>query len=474
MGSWCAENLRDAKAWSDQKLPINVSSDQAAKLFDASIRQLVSWIDCKQLGGLESTMAQMHDAEPEFLMGRVFKLGLNALGTGRSIRTDLAFGKELDSLVLDAKNRGNSREQQHARAVQLFANGEMQSACVEWEKILAEHPNDLLALKLSHDAYFFQGDKYGKRNSIARVIDKWDKSWPCYSYLHGMFAFGLEECGLYAEAEKHARIGLEMQRQDCWSTHALAHCYEMASNFAEGIRFMESTEADWAPCTFLACHNYWHTALFYIEKGDYETALSLYDKKMAGRGAMLDMVDAASLLTRFNLDGIALGPERWEAVLDLIEPHIQDQVLAFNDAHISMVLSQLADNKRGKQLAAKHAECMDNFVRKASGDNARITRDLGKQICDSIVALNSYQNYAQSFDTLYPIRTQLYRIGGSDAQRDVFTQMLIHAGFRTVDDERERKTLEVIRERENYKPNSALAKRLLQRHREDGANSAAT
>lgn len=29
---------------------------------------------------------------------------------------------------------------------------EMQSACAEWEKILAEHPNDLLALKFAHDA----------------------------------------------------------------------------------------------------------------------------------------------------------------------------------------------------------------------------------------------------------------------------------------------------------------------------------
>lgn len=28
----------------------------------------------------------------------------------------------------------------------------------------------------------------------------------------------------------------------------------------------------------LACHNYWHNALFYIEKGDFETALTIFDK----------------------------------------------------------------------------------------------------------------------------------------------------------------------------------------------------
>jgi hypothetical protein len=42
-----------------------------------------------------------------------------------------------------------------------FINSEMQSACIEWEKILAEHPNDLMALKFAHDAYFFAGDKAG-------------------------------------------------------------------------------------------------------------------------------------------------------------------------------------------------------------------------------------------------------------------------------------------------------------------------
>jgi hypothetical protein len=33
------------------------------------------------------------------------------------------------------------------------------------------------------------------------------------SYLHGMYAFGLEECGQYPEAERHARLGLQLQPQ---------------------------------------------------------------------------------------------------------------------------------------------------------------------------------------------------------------------------------------------------------------------
>ncbi|VBB35509.1 unnamed protein product, partial [Acanthocheilonema viteae] len=60
-----------------------------------------------------------------------------------------------------------------------------------------------------------------------------------------MYAFGLEECEQYDEAESYARKGLELNRYDAWATHALAHCMEINGRFEEGICFMESTETDW-------------------------------------------------------------------------------------------------------------------------------------------------------------------------------------------------------------------------------------
>lgn len=46
-------------------LQISGSSNEAAKLYDATLRQLVSWIDCDQLGGIISTTEQMLKAEPD-------------------------------------------------------------------------------------------------------------------------------------------------------------------------------------------------------------------------------------------------------------------------------------------------------------------------------------------------------------------------------------------------------------------------
>ena len=150
-------------------------------------------------------------------------------------------------------------------------------------------------------------------------------------------------------------------------------------------------------------------------------------KERSKSGAMLDMVDAASLLTRFDLEGQDPGRERWEALLGLVQPHTEDHVLAFNDAHIAMVLSRLDDEElvqKHSASIAKYSRLWDfdlrsikcrKFFSESTGDNARIMRDLGEQICESVVAFNS-EKYELAFDCLYPIRTQVFQIGGSAAQ----------------------------------------------------------
>ena len=82
-------------------------------------------------------------------------------------------------------------------------------------------------------------------------------------------------------------------------------------------------------------------------------------KERSKSGAMLDMVDAASLLTRFDLEGQDPGRERWEALLGLVQPHTEDHVLAFNDAHIAMVLSRLDD----EELVQKHSASIAKYSR---------------------------------------------------------------------------------------------------------------
>lgn len=458
MAEWCAENLRDCQAWRAEGIQMSTSSNEAARLYDGLLRQYVSWSDCEKLGGMDKTLSKMMEAEPDAIMSRVISLGLEAMGTGRSVRLDEEYQNELKQLLKDALKRGTEHEKTHAKAVHMFANDKMVAACEQWEKILEQTPNDLLALKFAHDAYFYLGDKEAIRDSIARVFPKWKTATPCYSYLHGMYAFGLEECGQYEEAEKQARKGLELNRHDAWATHAIAHCMEMNGRAQEGIKFMESTEKDWSSCFMLACHNYWHTALYYIELQNYEKALAYYDREIAERtksGAMLDIVDAASILLRFQMEGVSVG-SRWKALLPIVEPHAHDHILAFNDAHIRMVIEGCDEGNSRKD----HYDSISSFVSKSSGDNSERTLQLGQPICNAITRYHQ-KDYHGVVELLAPIRQNIYRIGGSNAQRDVFTQLLINSALCSADVNDHKLAKVILEERNEVKKNSLLGQRLL-------------
>ena len=77
----------------------------------------------------------------------------------------------------------------------------------------------------------------------------------------------------------------------------------------------------------------------------------------------MELIDTSSLLSRLEVEGINVGNQRWKGLIPLVEPYIGDQVIAFNDAHIAMVLSHFdEDNEREENLANLHVKNISNFV----------------------------------------------------------------------------------------------------------------
>lgn len=54
------------QSWADNGIKLSTPSDEAAKLFDGAVSQFIGWYDDKQLGGMDSTMKKMLEADPEF------------------------------------------------------------------------------------------------------------------------------------------------------------------------------------------------------------------------------------------------------------------------------------------------------------------------------------------------------------------------------------------------------------------------
>lgn len=65
----------------------------------------------------------------------------------------------------------------------LWASRNFPKACELWEQILRDHPTDMLALKFSHDAYFYLGYQEQMRDSVARIYPFWTPAIPLSRYV---------------------------------------------------------------------------------------------------------------------------------------------------------------------------------------------------------------------------------------------------------------------------------------------------
>ena len=178
------DNWRDCDAWRKQNLSMNTTSNDAAKLFDVSLSQLIGYYDNKNYDGLESSLNSMIAADPDFVLGHCLKTGIELLGSNallNSYQNNIDLIKQKSILLQPHLTK---REINHVRAIDLLHQGELIDAVNIWENILIDNPTDVLALKFAHSSYFYLGNSKQMRDSVARVLPYWTKSTPYSNYLN--------------------------------------------------------------------------------------------------------------------------------------------------------------------------------------------------------------------------------------------------------------------------------------------------
>jgi hypothetical protein len=387
---------------------------------------------------------------PDFVMAHAFRGWLHLLGTEPAglpvAREALAAVKSLPA---------TRQEQGHLTAIGHLIAGRWQAASQVIEDVAIDNPRDLLALQAGHVIDFFRGDSRMLRDRIARTLPSWSAGVPGYHAVLGMHAFGLEETGDYAAAERSGKKAIEIEARDSWAQHAVAHVMEMQGRQSDGIRWMEGNTEGWTRDNFFAVHNWWHLALYYLELGETRKVLDLFDGPIYGGRSkvVLDMIDASAMLWRLHLRGIDVGA-RWDWVADAWEPIADAGNYAFNDVHAMMSFVGAGRKDAIRKVFAAQAEAM-----KASGDNAAFTREIGHPVAKAIQAFGN-QDYDETIRLLRPVRHIAHRFGGSHAQRDVLDLTLIEAALRA-----NRYTLAaaLASERTAVKPTSPLARLFVHR-----------
>ena len=367
---------------------------------------------------IEATLAR----HPDFIMGHCLRAALLASTTEKAALPMLRESVEAAEALAPAANR---REQGHIAAARAWLDGDFEAAVRRWGDVLFEYPRDSLALQIAHLGDFYLGHSAMLRDRIARVLPAWDEGVPGYGYVLGMHAFGLEETGDYARAEAAGRKAIELDPRDPWSAHAVTHVMEMQGRSADGIAWLEQNGPHWASDNGFAFHNWWHLALFHLDRGEPERALAVYDRAVRPRPStiVLEMIDASALLWRLYLLDVDTG-ERWQELADAWEPLIDDGFYAFNDAHAMMALVAAGrEAAAGRLLATMHRRAAEG------GTNAMMTREVGLPMCRALVAFGR-GDWDAAVDGLLAARPVAQRFGGSHAQRDLLALTALEAALR--------------------------------------------
>jgi tetratricopeptide (TPR) repeat protein len=327
---------------------------------------------------------------------------------------------------LGPESEANGRERMHFQALDRWAAGDVRGAAMWWDRLLAKHPHDLLALKMHHYTTFWTGRASVLLSAVDGVFDAWNDDVAGYDHVLGMRAFALNETGRWEEAEALGREAVARNAGDLWSIHAVAHALEMQGVPADGDAFFAelgagSGDDPWASKNPFVGHVWWHAALFPWTAGDYERVLALYDQRIlpANTEFFLDLQNLASLLARLESAGVDVG-DRWAGLADYAATRVGDHVLTFTDAHC---LLTLARSGRVDELAAFRrslAEHRNNQQAGADTLGLDLVIELGQGFGHQAAG-----EHRRAADAFLAIRGDLAPIGGSHAQRDLFDLVTI-------------------------------------------------
>ena len=366
--------------------------------------------------------------------------------------------------------RASPREQLFVAAIAAWVEGDIQRAIKLHEQLAREFPRDLASLKLGQYHLFNQGDAPGMlRLSLAALPHAGD-----VPYLHGMVAFGWEQCHLLQQAESAARKAIAMCNKEPWAQHALAHVMLTQGRLDEGLQFMRHGSATWTGLnSFMLTHNWWHLALFALDLGQHDEVLRLYDQQVWGvvKEYSQDQIGAVSLLARLELAGVDVG-ERWQDVADYLAPRTHDHVLPFLDLQYLYGLARAGRPEADVLVRGIETHCASFAAAGTSGDAAnpaskqafaRAANEVWQHVCLPAgrgLMAHAQGDYARALAELGTALPRLMEIGGSHAQRDLFEQIHLDALMRCG---RWSSAQQLVQRQLAGQPESARIKRLARR-----------
>jgi tetratricopeptide (TPR) repeat protein len=328
----------------------------------------------------------------------------------------------------------SAREHHYIAALEAALAGQVTAAVTHYQQIVIDHPHDLFAIRLAQSELFWIGEVAWMRDISESVASHWSVGVQGYSAYLSIRSFGLEENGDYDLAEECGRMAVNLDPTDCWGAHAVAHVQIMQGRLDDGISWLTELNNNWSAANHIAHHLWWHLALFHTERGEYDSGLDIYDNRLRDLESPLmqlmpdfyvDIQNDTALLQRLELREVDIG-DRWQPIADLAKARIGNHFSPFTSSHCALALAAAGRFDEANELIRQ----IRNFV---ADDNGPLGSRYALAVLPASEAAVAYRKgeYQRVIDVMLPARRNLWQMGGSHAQRDLFFQLLVDSASKT-------------------------------------------
>ena len=378
---------------------------EASAAYIRGVRDLL----CLRSGAVEAAAESIaHD--PRFALGHA---ALALLGHELCAPVDVE--ARLRDAVLHSV-RSTSRERSHVQAVAAHVRGDSQPLIAH----LASYPRDALLLSIAVPTIAFAGVTEVPEEAwsiVERAAPAYGDDW----WFTGLLAFIRQEQRRFDEAMELSCRSLSEEPGAGHSAHARAHAHYETGDHAAGLSWM----GDWltrdGAATESLTHFAWHAALHELSLGDLDAVRRRYDAQLlpeAGLGCRA-LVDSGSLLFRWAITPGAADVPDLRAVTAVTDREMLERpATPFVAMHAAVTMLALGDR-----------DGLVNLTRWAAGHAHPVHREVVAPLGTALLQMEAGR-YSEAADALARLDSLSYRLGGSDAQREILEETRICALLR--------------------------------------------
>ncbi len=378
---------------------------EASAAYVRGVRDLL----CLRSGAVEAAAESIvHD--PRFALGHA---ALALLGHELCAPVDVE-GRLRDAVLHSV--RGTSRERSHVRAVAAHVRGDSQPLIAH----LASYPRDALLLSIAVPTIAFAGVTEVPEEAWAIV----ERAAPAYGddwWFTGLLAFIRQEQRRFDEAMELSCRSLGEEPGAGHSAHARAHAHYETGDHAAGLSWMGGWLTRDGAATQSLTHFAWHAALHELSLGDLDAVRRRYDAQLlpeAGLGCRA-LVDSGSLLFRWAITPGAADVPDLRAVLAVTDREMLERpATPFVAMHAAVTMLALGDRAG-----------LATLTRWAAGHAHPVHREVVAPLGTALRQMEAGR-YSEAADALARLEVYSYRLGGSDAQREILEETRICALLR--------------------------------------------